>query len=138
MKIVSLLLLAMLSGAAGAAPTGGTDQDICKSTSGKCPPPPAPPVIPIPPIPPISSTDPAPPAPPVPPVPPVPPAAPPLPAIPAEAHAACAGQPAGTTLTYVIRKGETMTGTCESKDGKMRFNLRLHSKGGTGPQDQSP
>jgi outer membrane biosynthesis protein TonB len=133
MKTISLLLLAMLSCAAGAAPTSGTHQYTCKSTSGKCPPPPAPPAAPIPQIPqiaPIQPTlpsQPVPPEPPVPPVPPAPPPAPPMPAIPDQAHAACAGKRAGTTLTYAIRKGETITGTCESEDGKMLFILRSYS-----------
>jgi hypothetical protein len=122
MKTISLLLLAMLSCAAGAATT--TYQYTCKSTSGKCPPPPAPPAAPMPPIPPIPPT---PPVPPVPPAPPAPPAAPPMPAIPAEAHAACAGKRAGATLTYVISKRETMTGTCEREGGKMRFILQSYS-----------
>jgi hypothetical protein len=111
MKTISLLLLAMLSCAAGAATATDIYQYTCKSTSGKCPPPPAPPAAPMPPMPPV------------PPVPPAPPAVPPMPAIPAEAHAACAGKRAGATLTYVISKRETMTGTCESEGGKMLFIL---------------
>lgn len=107
MKTISLLLLAMLSCAAGATETNY--HYTCKSSSGKCAPPPVPPM------------------PPMPPVPPVPPAVPPMPDIPAAAHAACAGLSAGTTMTYVIRKGETMTGTCESENGKMLFVLRSYA-----------
>lgn len=104
MKIISLLLLAMLSSAAGAT-TPGIYQYTCKS--GKCPPPPVPPI---------------------PPAPPAPPPAPVIPDIPAAAHAACAGKHAGTALTYVISEGETMAGTCESGGGKMLFILRSYSK----------
>jgi hypothetical protein len=107
MKTISMLLLAMLSTAAGAATT--TYQYTCKSSSGKCPPPPVPPV------------------PPVPPAPPMPPAPAPMPTIPAGAHAACAGKSAGAALTYVISKGEIMTGTCEKEGGKMLFNLRSYT-----------
>jgi hypothetical protein len=113
MKTISLMLLAMLSCAAGATTT--TYQYTCKSTNGKCPPPPIPPVPPTPPTPPV------------PPVPPAPPAEPPMPSIPAEAHAACAGKRAGATLTYAISKRQTLTGTCESEDGKMLFILRGYS-----------
>lgn len=114
MKIVSLLLLAMLSCAAGAATTTGTYQYTCKSSKdGRCPPPPVPPVPPVPPMPPA---------------PPAPPPAPVIPDVPAGAHAACAGKRAGTALTYVVGKGETMAGTCESEGGKMLFILRSYSK----------
>jgi hypothetical protein len=106
MKIISLLLLAMLSCAAGATTTG-TVHFTCKSS--KCAPPPPPPV------------------PPMPPMPPEPPPAPVIPDGPAGAHAACAGKRAGTALTYVIGKGETMSGTCESEGGKMQFILRSYS-----------
>ena len=109
MKIISLLLLVLLSSTAGATTTG-TVHYTCKShKDGKCPPPPVPPV------------------PPVPPMPPEPPPAPVIPDVPAAAHAACAGKRAGTTLTYVIGKGETMSGTCESEGGKMLFTLRAYS-----------
>jgi hypothetical protein len=118
MKTISLLLLAMLGAAADAATQPGTCQYTCKSGSGKCPPPPAPPIPPVAPVPP---------APPAPPVPPAPPPAPMIPAIPAAAHAACAGKSAGTSITYVIRKGETMTGTCESEGGKMLFILSSYA-----------
>jgi hypothetical protein len=114
MKTISLLLLAMLSCAASAAQLAGTYRYTCRSADGKCPPPPLPPIAPIPPIPPT---------------PPVPPPVPLLPAIPAAAHTACAGKSAGTTLTYVIRKGETITGTCEIEDGKMLFILSSYSIG---------
>jgi hypothetical protein len=109
MRTISLLLLVMLGAAAGAAPASDTYQYTCKSSNGKCPPPPLPPV------------------PPMPPMPPEPPAPPALPAIPAAAHAACTGKAAGTSLTYVIGKGETMTGTCEREGGKMLFMLRSYA-----------
>jgi hypothetical protein len=32
----------------------------------------------------------------------------------------------GSTLTWTIRKGETMTGVCEREDGKMVFQLRRY------------
>jgi hypothetical protein len=111
MKTISLLLLVMLSSAAGAA-TADTYHYTCKSRSGKCPPPPVPPMPPMPPMPPA---------------PPPPPPAPVLPAIPAAAHAACAGKAAGTSLTYVIGKGETMTGTCEREGSKMLFILSSYA-----------
>ncbi|MDB5976211.1 MAG: hypothetical protein JWR07_2971 [Nevskia sp.] len=120
MKTIRLLLLAMLSCAAGASTTG-TYQYTCKSANGKCPPPPVPPIPPAPPAPPALPSMAALPAL------PAPPAAPPMPAIPAAAHAACAGKSAGTTLTYMIAVGETMTGTCESEDGRMLFILRSYS-----------
>jgi hypothetical protein len=106
MKLISLLLLVMLSSAAGAATTGAYHYTCKSSKDGRCPPPP------------------------VPPVPPAPPAAPPAPAIPdvpAAAHAACAGKRAGTSITYVIGKGESMSGTCESEAGKMVFILRSYA-----------
>jgi hypothetical protein len=103
MKTMTLLLLVTLGSAAGAA---ATDHYRCKPGSGECP---------------------APPVPPVPPVPPAPPPAPVLPAIPAAAHAACAGKAAGTSLTYVIGKGETMSGTCKREGKGMRFDLRAYA-----------
>jgi hypothetical protein len=112
MKPISLLLsaiLIMLGAAAGAAPGGDTDRTTCHSDSGKCPPPPAPP------------------APPAAPAPPAPPPLPPLPAIPAAAHAACAAKTAGTSLTWVIGKRETMTGTCAREAGKMVFVLQSYA-----------
>lgn len=54
--------------------------------------------------------------------------APPIPAIPAAAHAACADKSAGSTLTHVIAKGETMTGTCAINNGKLRFDLHSYSR----------
>ncbi|WLI87625.1 hypothetical protein Q4S45_12825 [Massilia sp. R2A-15] len=108
MKVIALLLLAALSTAAGAA-TPGVYHYTCTDKGGKCPPPPVPPV---------------------PPVPPAPPAAPTLPEIPAQAHAACVGKNAGTSITYVISKDEVMTGTCESEGGKMLFILRSYSRAG--------
>ena len=64
-------------------------------------------------------------------MPPAPPAPPPppevaLPEVPAAAHAACAGKPDGARFTFVLRKGETMTGVCERRRGKAEavFQLR--------------
>jgi hypothetical protein len=79
---------------------------------GDCPPPPAPPAPP------------GPPAPPAPPVPPPPPPLPPMPPVPKAAHAACADKAEGSTLTWTLRKGETMQGVCARHDGKMVFQLR--------------
>lgn len=109
MKIISLLLLAMLSAAAGATTTGAVHYSCKSHKDGICPPPPVPPV------------------PPMPPAPPAPPPAPVIPDVPAAAHAACAGKRAGTAITYIIGKGETMTGTCESEAGKMQFILRSYA-----------
>ncbi|GGE64432.1 hypothetical protein [Massilia psychrophila] len=109
MNIISLLLpgmFIMLGTVAGAAPANEPDQHSCHSSSGRCPPPPLPPE---------------------PPVPPAPPAPPPLPAVPTAAHAACAAKTAGTLLTYVVGKGETMTGMCEREGGKMQFLLRSYA-----------
>lgn len=120
MKTITLLpaiLLALLCG-----PSAQASDDVhvhihCKTNaSGECPPPPAPPTPPTPPTPP------APPAPPAPPVPPVPK----IPAVPAEAHAACASKAPGSSLTWELRKGETMSGVCERAGGKMRFALRSY------------
>ena len=66
---------------------------------------------------------PAPPAPPAVPAPPPPPAIE-LPDIPEAAHAACADKADGSRLTWVIQRGETMTGVCEREQGKMVFHLR--------------
>jgi hypothetical protein len=118
MKIISLLLLAMLGSAGGATPAG-TYHYTCKSSKdGKCPPPPVPPMPPMPPMAPL---------PPVPPAPPAPPPAPVIPDVPAAAHAACADKRAGSAITYILGKGESMTGTCESEAGKMLFILRSYA-----------
>jgi hypothetical protein len=50
-----------------------------------------------------------------------------VPAVPTAAHAACAAKTAGTLLTYVVGKGETMTGMCEREGGKMQFLLRSYA-----------
>ncbi|MET0858503.1 MAG: hypothetical protein ABWY27_17265 [Telluria sp.] len=111
MKTIALLLLAAFSCAAGATGQADNKPDTVHY--------PVPPVPPAPPPPPML---------PMPPKPPAPPAPPPLPAIPAAAHAACAGKSAGTTLVHVIGDGETMSGTCEVINGKMRFDLRSYSR----------
>lgn len=51
-----------------------------------------------------------------------------MPQVPAGAHAACAGKAAGSSLTYLIAQGETMSGTCERKGGTMHFALRSYSR----------
>jgi hypothetical protein len=98
----SLLLLALLC-AAGASSAAVHLQ--CSQKQGKCLPPPVPP------------TPPSPPAPPTPPA--------PL-EVPEGAHAACASKGPGSTVTWVISKGETMTGVCERQAGKMVFQLRSY------------
>ncbi len=117
-----LAALALLGGFAGGAHADVRVHYQCESTvKGKCPPPPVPPVPPTPPL------APAPPAPPMPhdgAVPPAPPAPPPIPDVPAAAHAACAGKSVGARITYVVRKGETMSGVCERDGGKTVFALR--------------
>ncbi|MFC0134661.1 hypothetical protein [Massilia eurypsychrophila] len=113
MKTIALLLAATLTTATAAATATDNYQHNCNaSEDAGCPTPPAPP---------------APPVPPVLPMPPAPPAPPPIPAVPAAAHAACAGKSAGTTLTHVIAKGETMTGTCEKRKETMRFILHSYT-----------
>lgn len=116
MKIISLLLLAMLGSAAGAA-TIDADHP-CTKGSAECP---VPPVPPAPPAPPALPDLPAPPAP------PAPPPLPALPPVPAAAHAACAGKAVGTSLTYFIGKKESMTGTCEREGDRMRFRMRSYA-----------
>ena len=116
----------------------------CKTATGKCKAPPAPPVPPTPPAPP------APPAPPVPdvgeagvppalpPIPavpgvpavPAPPPPPKLPQVPAEAHAACAGKPAGSALTWDLGGGEVMKGVCAQRNGRTVFVLRSYELNG--------
>jgi hypothetical protein len=108
MKTIALLLLAAFSCAAGATGQANYQPDTDH--------------YPVPPVPPAR------PASPTLPMPPAPPAPPPLPAIPATAHAACVGKSAGTTLTHVIGHGETMRGTCEVVNGKMRFDLQSYSR----------
>jgi len=117
MKKISFLLIALLCAGASSASV----HYECKGKDGsKCAPPPVPPVPPAPPMPPM------PPMPPTPPVPPAPPAAPALPPIPAAAHAACAGKAAGSTITWVLKPGETMMGSCEKEGSKMVFALHSY------------
>lgn len=128
------IFLAALLLAAGAS-QAAVQVDCKPGKSGSCPAPPAPPPPPAPPAPsfdaadaPIPPLPPAAPAPPVLPAPPAPPAPPPLPEIPAAAHAACAGKPNGSTLTWTIGPGETMRGLCERVGGRMVFQLRSYRK----------
>lgn len=121
MKTFALLLLATLSAAAGA--TDNYRYTCHSSDNAKCPAPPMPPMPPEPPMPPTPAMLPLPPAPPAPPPPPTVPAA-----AHAAAHAACAGKSAGTALTHIIGEGETMKGSCESRNGTMRFILRSYSR----------
>jgi hypothetical protein len=46
--------------------------------------------------------------------------------VPAAAHAACAGKPSGSTLTWKLGEGETMSGVCEKRGGRMEFDLRSY------------
>jgi hypothetical protein len=57
---------------------------------------------------------------------PAPPAPPKLPDVPEGAHRACAAKAPGSSVAWVIRKGETMTGVCEREGGKMVFQLRRY------------
>ena len=142
-KTIALLSFALLSSAAGACLADVHVYVNCDARDAKCLPPPKPPRPPLPPAPP------APPAPPVPgvdmdaspadvaiPVPPTPPAppspasipAPPpppkVPAVPDSAHADCASKKPGTHMMFTLRPGESMSGVCVKRDGKMRFSLR--------------
>ena len=112
----TLLMFALLSSAAGASLAGVHVHTDCNAS---CPPPPEPPMPPVPP---------APPAPPTPPAPPAPPALPVIPDVPAAVHAACASKPPGTPLTWNLREGETMSGVCIRKDGRMLFSLRDYDR----------
>jgi hypothetical protein len=56
------------------------------------------------------------------------PPVPKIPAVPAAAHAACASKTPGSALTWELRKGETMSGVCERREGKMRFALRSYDR----------
>jgi hypothetical protein len=110
-KTISFTLCALLLAVAGSS--FGAIHVQCNQAKGKC-------VAPTPPVPPV------PPAPPAPLAIPAPPPPPPIPDVPEAAHAACASKAAGSTLTWTIRKGETMTGVCERENGKMVFNLRRY------------
>lgn len=127
-KMMSLVLFTMLCGAAGLS--SATVHYECKDTGkGKCvaPTPPTPPAPPaLPPLPHLAGLDGARIAPPAPPAVPAPPPPPAIPDVPEEAHRACAGKADGSRATYVIKKGETMTGICESENGKMVFQLRTY------------
>jgi len=106
----TLLMFALLSSAAGASLAGVHVHIDCNASRGTCPPPPVPPM------------------PPMPPVPPAPPALPVIPDVPAAVHAACASKPPGTPLTWNLRDGETMSGVCIRKDGRMLFSLRDYDR----------
>lgn len=133
--MLATIVLSALLGAAAQDAEAGVRYKCTSTDKGKCPPvPPATPAPPAPPAPPALPHDglahAAPPAPPalpampMIPTPPAPPEPPPLPEVPAAAHAACAGKADGARVTYVLRKGETMTGICEREDGKAVFQLR--------------
>ena len=132
-RTICLAALLLAAGASEAA----VQIDCKPGKSGRCPAPPAPPAPPTPPAPPAPpaprfDADAAhatmPPLPPAPPALPAPPAPPPLPEIPAAAHAACAGKPDGSTLSWTIGPGETMRGLCERVGGRMVFQLRSYQK----------
>jgi hypothetical protein len=59
---------------------------------------------------------------------PAPPAPPALPEVPAAAHAACASKSPGSSLTWALRQGETMTGVCVRDGGRMVFSLREYER----------
>ncbi|MES2016393.1 MAG: hypothetical protein V4484_07840 [Pseudomonadota bacterium] len=100
MKRVSILLCFTLLAAAG------TSQAADRHQCGYAPPaPPAPPSLPVPPTP------------------PEPPALPPMPTVPEGAHKACAGKAIGAKITFRVRRGATMRGTCQKDDEGMYFDL---------------
>jgi hypothetical protein len=113
MKTAStLLLLTLLSVITIDAPAHTVD---CTGANKKnCPAPPIPPAPPMPPTPP------APPAPPLPP--------PPLtmPDAPAAAHAACIGKKNGSSMTFTVGKGKTMTGYCDKQAAGMVFRVEAY------------
>jgi hypothetical protein len=141
-KNLHLALGALLLAVANASPAAVHVE--CVLVKGKCVPPrapvpprpPAPPALPRPPAPPaplpdggtVAELPPLPALPPTPEVPPIPapPEPPKIPDVPAGAHAACASKAVGSSLTYTIKKGETMTGVCERENGKMVFQLRRY------------
>jgi hypothetical protein len=112
----AILMFALLSSAAGAGVADVHVRIHCDASDGKCSPPSKPPVPPVPPLPP------APPAPPAVPEPPV------IPDVPEAAHAACASKSPGSSLTWTLGKGETMTGVCIRDDGRMVFSLREYER----------
>lgn len=134
LTLLSATALALLCGLAAQASDTVHIHIACKANErGECPPPPAPPAPPALPALPALPAPPAPPAPPEPPVlpdlpaPPAPPAVH-IPAVQAAAQAACASKAPGSTLTWELRKGETMSGVCERRHGKMRFALRSYDR----------
>ncbi|MEH6435859.1 hypothetical protein V7778_12400, partial [Massilia sp. DD77] len=60
--------------------------------------------------------------------PPAPPSPPPPPEVPDAAHAACADKASGSRLTWSPAAGETMTGICERRAGRMQFRLREYRR----------
>jgi hypothetical protein len=91
-------------------------------------PPAAPPVPPAPAVPAVPALPPVPAAPPVPPAPGVPPLPPQpkIPPVPAAADAACAAKQPGTRLAWTLRDGESMTGVCVRRGGRMAFQMRRY------------
>ncbi|MES3022270.1 MAG: hypothetical protein V4857_11885 [Pseudomonadota bacterium] len=79
------------------------------------------PLAPLPPLPPTDAMHPAPPPP------PMPPAPPPMPTIPSAAHAACHAKAPGAELSFTVRPGAVMQGSCVRKNGKMRFDLHSYT-----------
>jgi hypothetical protein len=114
----AILLFALLSSAAGASLAEVHVTIHCDANGGKCAPLP-------PPTPPAPPQPPAPPALPAPPAVPAPPA---IPDVPAAAHAACALKSPGSSLTWTLRQGETMTGVCIKDGGRMVFSLREYER----------
>lgn len=107
MKIPSLILIAALLSASGAAFAANSDGCTGRRCGSFAPLPPAPP---------------APPAPPSMPAPPAPPAPPAMIDAPAAAHALCSGKAPGTAVSYKT-KNESMTGTCERDNRGMYFDI---------------
>jgi hypothetical protein len=125
MKPVALILLVTLLGAAGApeaAPRGNCPERGRCATAPTPPAPPQPPQVPdVPDVPDVPNA-------PMPPMPPMPPAPPALPAVPDAAHDACAGKAIGSKMTYQVRRGETMRGSCEKDDKGMYFELHEYRR----------
>jgi hypothetical protein len=111
MKCMSILIFAVLCGAASAGhATERVQRGECPER-GRCV---VPPVAPVPPVPPM---------PPTPPTPPEPPLPPPLPVVPESAHQACVGKPIGSAMTVRPERGLVMTGTCQKDSQGMYFDV---------------
>jgi hypothetical protein len=59
-------------------------------------------------------------------MPPPPPPPPPVPEVPNAAHDACNSKAVGAKLTYRMRKGVTMSGTCQKDSKGMYFDVQQY------------